>query len=464
VFYSFQPLLSDVSYFVAADKRVLQGDVPYTDIFETNPPLAFWVTMPPVWLAGTMGLPAETVFVVYALAINAGVLFFVWHLHDRDVKTGHDRNELLIILTAVTSFGMAFGFGQREYFSTLLLLPYVVSVVLRVDGQTIRTHFLVLLGLLAGMGLAFKPYFLAIPLLVEAFHLYETRSWKIIFRGDIFVMAAIVLVYPVLVWWLYPQYFTEILPMVQLTYGAYKISTYHLISNPGFVGFLIPIANCAMLIWWRGMRMRGYYVWFYAALGGLLSYFLQATGFPYHIVPALTFILVLFLLLVREPKLPRLRLWAYAIFGLSVFYNLADYMIQQKLRVAAYDELLGSAKPQRMIILTYDIGMVFPFLPAHNIQWVGHFQSLWMMPALDRKVISKTQSDFVRGKIAETVAQDLVDFYPDHVIVDRRSLAVKPTEHVGILNRLSHSSSFESAWSAYRLVSSNGSFELWERK
>ncbi len=51
VFHAIVPRTADVSYFLVADGRILDGAVPYVDILETNPPLAFWITLPAVWLA-----------------------------------------------------------------------------------------------------------------------------------------------------------------------------------------------------------------------------------------------------------------------------------------------------------------------------------------------------------------------------------------------------------------------------
>jgi hypothetical protein len=465
VFYAIQPLLSDVSYFVAADQRILGGAIPYRDILETNPPLAFWFTLPPVWLAGIMGLPAETVFVVYALAINAGVLFFVWHLHGSDSKNNYDRKELLIILTAVTCFGMSFGFGQREYFLTLLLLPYITSVASRVDGKTIHPYLQVLLGLITGVGLAFKPYFLAIPLLVEAFHLYETRNWKVVLRIDIFIMAGVMLVYPLLAWWQYPEYFSDILPMAQLTYEAYQISLHDLVWKSAFILFSIITIDIAVLVVMRGVRAHGYYVWLCAAFGGLLSYFAQAKGFPYHLVPALTFILTAFFLSVKDLPRPLLRWVSYVGFVLCVLYGLADYASQQKLRVAAYDELLNGAQPKRMMIFTSDIGMAFPFMPAHKIEWVGHFQSFWMMPAVSQGLISGAQAEVFVEKIGAMTGADLEKYRPDYVIIDNRKIAYALADRdVDFVSRFSLAPSFLRAWSSYKLANSKGRFQLWERK
>ena len=73
LFYGNVPLTSDVSYFLVADGRILDGAVPYVDILETNPPLAFWITLPAV-CAARRGLSPHIVFVVYVCLAIAGAL------------------------------------------------------------------------------------------------------------------------------------------------------------------------------------------------------------------------------------------------------------------------------------------------------------------------------------------------------------------------------------------------------
>ncbi len=74
LFHGSVPLPSDVSYFITADGRILDGAVPYVNIMETNPPLAFWISLPAVWMARILGLSPHIAFVGYVcLAIAAAL-------------------------------------------------------------------------------------------------------------------------------------------------------------------------------------------------------------------------------------------------------------------------------------------------------------------------------------------------------------------------------------------------------
>ena len=140
--------------------------------------------------------------------------------------------------------------------------------------------------------MAFKPYLLAIPLLVEAFLLWERRAWRNLFRAEIFGMGVLIGVYPFLVWQFTPQYFSEILPLALSTYGTYQI---HISRNnlaPG--GCRLWVAtfglNAVYMIWQRRLAaQRGEWVWILAALGSLICYLAQEKGWTYQLLPAMTF-------------------------------------------------------------------------------------------------------------------------------------------------------------------------------
>ena len=190
VFHGYVPLTSDVSFFITADGRILDGAVPYVDIMETNPPLAFWITLPAVWLARILGLAPHIVFVGYVCLAIAGALGLTRLVLHSAGETRENTTMVLLASAAALTLAPAEAFGQREHFAALLALPYVAAAVQLAEGRAPRTSLRILTGLLCGVGMAFKPYLLAIPLLVEAFLLWETRAWRNLFRPETIGMAA----------------------------------------------------------------------------------------------------------------------------------------------------------------------------------------------------------------------------------------------------------------------------------
>lgn len=463
VFHGIVPLTSDVSCFLMADGRIMDGAVPYVDIMETNPPLAFWITMPPVWLARILGLSPHIAYVGYVCLAIAGALGLTRLVLQSSGETRDNTSMVLLASAAALTIAPAEAFGQREHFAALLALPYVAAAVQLAEGRAPRTSLRILVGLLCGVGMAFKPYLLAIPLLVEAFLLWETRAWRNLFRAEIIGMTISVAVYPLLVWQFTPQYFTEILPLALHTYGAFQSTFSEAALRPAVASFLLFLGIAAYLIWHRGAQQRGDWVWIFAGLGGFICYLAQLKGWTYQLLPATIFVLIPVLLNVFRNSSLVARIVVLGCFGAVMIAGLVNFARYQNARLAYVDELLAGRKPQRMMALTHDLGVIFPYMETRNIVWASRFQSLWMLPAVSKGLIPAEQQDRVIARAAEIVTQDLMSLKPDTVIVDLRSNTPTLRGHkIKYIDWFSRSPEFVQAWSSYKLVNSNGRFEAWE--
>ena len=464
-FHSLVPLTADVSYFLLADERILAGAVPYVDILETNPPLAFWITLPPVWLARILGLSSQVSFVAYVCLMIAASLA-VTRLILRSAGEASGNTALLLIASAMAlTVVPAEAFGQREHFATLLALPYVAAAAQLAEGRKPRTALCVLAGLLGGVGMAFKPYLLAIPMLVEAFLLWERRDWRQLFRTETLGMAGVLAAYPLLVWQFTPAYFSEIVPLALITYGAFEISYLLTLLRHPVAVFALFIGVATTLIWRSNLQRRGDWVWIAASAGGFICYLVQAKGWPYQLLPGLVFVTIP--LLVNAARIPgaMARVVIFGCFAIVVIKGFSIFIGTQNLRIAYLDKLLAERKPQRIMALSYDLGLLFPFVETRGIVWSGRFQSIWTMPAVARELIPVEQRDAVTAQTAEFVAEDLNRWKPDVVIVDRQSNTLRLQGHeIKYVEWFSRSPDFVLAWSSYKLVNSNGYFEVWERQ
>ena len=463
LFHGSVALPSDVSYFITADGRILDGAVPYVDIMETNPPLAFWITMPAVWLARFLGLSPHIAYVGYVCLFIAGALGLTRIVLQAAGETRENSSMVLLASAAALTLAPVEAFGQREHFAALLALPYAAAAVQLAEGRAPHTSLRILIGLLCGVGMAFKPYLLAIPLLVEAFLLWETRAWRNLFRAEIIGMAVSVAVYPILVWQFTPQYFSEILPLALQTYGAFQSTFSEAALRPAVASFLLFLGIAVYFIWRPGVQQRGDWVWIFAGLGGFLCYLAQLKGWTYQLLPGMIFVLIPVLLNVFRHSGLVARIVVIGCFGAVMIGGWMNFARNQNFRLTHIDELLAGRKPQRMMALTHDLGVIFPYIETRNIAWASRFQSLWMLPAVSKGLIPAEQQDMVIARAAEIVTQDLISLKPDIVIVDRRSNTPTLRGHkIEYIVWFSRSPEFVQAWSSYRLVNSNGWFEAWE--
>ena len=463
LFYGSVPLPSDVSYFITADGRILDGEVPYVDIIETNPPLAFWITLPPVWLARVLGLAPHIAFVGYVCFLIAGALGLTCAVLQSAGETHENKSAVLLASAAALTIVPAEAFGQREHFAALLALPYVAAAAQLAEGRAPLTNLRILAGLLCGVGMAFKPYLLAIPLLVETFLLWEKRAWRDMFRPEIMGMASSLAVYPILVWQFTPQYFTEILPLALSTYGAFQTSFSETVWRPSVASFLLLLGTAVYFIWHQGVQRRGERVWIFAGLGGFFCFLVQQKSWPYQLLPAMIFVSIPFLLNAFRLSGLVARFVVFCCFGAVLIKGLVNFVSDQNSRLAYVDDLLAGRKAQRMMALTYDLSLIFPYIETRNIFWASRFPSLWMLPAVSRELVPVEQQYEIIARATEIVTEDLIKWKPDFVIVDRRSntprLRGRKIEYIALFSR---SPAFARIWNSYKLVNSNGMFEVWE--
>jgi hypothetical protein len=447
VFYASQPLLSDVSYFIAATQRILGGEVPYKDFLENNPPLAFWVTMPPLWLAKVFNLRAETVFVLYTMSIAVLIFYNVWQLTKDAI--------LIFALVAVFSFGVAFGFGQREYFASLFFLPYICAV------QSPKTKLAVLVGIFLGLAICFKPYFALIPACVELYLLLTTGRFEQLWRKEILIAFALAIFYPALVWFLYPQYYTDIVPLVLLTYGAYDASFLAIFSSSTFLLFIAIFISTLIIRFVTTAKNSSTFVWLVAAFGGLSAHLLQHKGWPYQLLPGITFASIAFLVTLAKVKNSFAKAASFGAFLLCCGVGLQDYARTQIQNATKFDQLLSDQTPKTMMMLSYDIGDSFPYMPARGLKWVGHFQSLWMMAAVAKKQVTADQAADVTHRMTELLRFDLEEQKPEFVIVEQQ---IFTRENAATGHAFFSNAAFGAAWSKYEWLNADSGYDLWRRK
>lgn len=209
---------SDQALYVSMAQLFLEGRVPYVDMFDNNPPMAIYLQIPPVVLAQLAHLPLPEGFSLYVCFLNLlGTLliyYFAW-------KARRIGALLPICLSgaayAYFTMNQRLDFGQREHIYCLLYMPFLVLRYLRWRGARPAFGSSLLCGILAGLGIAMKPYFLLISCAPEMVFWWRHRTWRPFLAPEVSAAAAVVAVYIV-------HFF--FLPRSELQ---------------GFFGFIVPI-------------------------------------------------------------------------------------------------------------------------------------------------------------------------------------------------------------------------------
>jgi len=278
----------DVSYFVHFSRWLLQGRSLGSDLFDGNLPMVWMLFMPAAALAqwNLMDEPTAVrmVFWVYFLISAALLIGVVSRLESRHRAASVGW---VVAFVLIATLGPGFSFGQREHACVLFAMPYLAMAALRLQGgQSPRTSIAIAIGLLAGIGFAIKPYFLAVPALIELLLLVQL-GWRSLFaRVESLVLGFTVLAYVVTAGILISDYLRTTIELARATYWAYDSGNFSTILER-FVRVVQPALYGSLMALLTRSWSKQHTVMLVAGLGFAIAYFVQSKGFVYHAYPIL---------------------------------------------------------------------------------------------------------------------------------------------------------------------------------
>jgi hypothetical protein len=284
---------TDVSWLLIAGERWLDGQRLYSEVLETNPPMAVLVYVPGILLARALGISPEIVIdgllfaaIAVSLALTARIL------RNSSALAPGQRWPLAMLAVAVLAIVPVQTFGQREHIAMIGLMPALAVVARRIHRETPPAWAIAIAGLGLGLALSFKPHFAIAVLGCLGVAASRLKSWRIFFVPENFIAAAVIGCYGACVVLLFPEYFTAIVPLLRDVYSI-GLPFGLMLEKP--VVLLWGIAVAATLLPKRGKALDSTHLLLIAAsLGFCLVYFLQRKGWPYHSYPMMAFALLAF--------------------------------------------------------------------------------------------------------------------------------------------------------------------------
>ena len=353
---------ADCALHVSAGQEILNGLLPFRDLYDTNPPMIMYVNATALWLLGPFRFPpilAWNLFVyslsLYSVIATAGMLLIMTRLSGSP-KRSIDDVFLLILLystSLIYIFVESYNFGQREHLFFLCYLPFFCLRTNRWMGNPLPRLYSIPPVLLFAITCCFKHYFLILALLPEIYWLFSKRKLRFLVPMDWALAACVVVAYLACLLFLNPEtadgFLNHWLPLVSAGYDTYN-SNYHLLITR-LSGIWIPtagIAIAAILIkprktisLWSLVPPMGIFT-----LGGVLLFFWQGKGWIYHLIPAM--------------------FGAYIIVSIALINLVSSYEVHKVLlRV-------------RFIFVLSMIGLIFTLLPVrlpsyYPLFWPGTF-------------------------------------------------------------------------------------------
>jgi len=451
-------LVNDVAWQLWVARQLAHGITLYTDIIEVNPPLWFWAAIPIVDLAQMLGVSSYHILIPCVLAFDIVALLLVRRL-CRDLQSG-----ALIVLgfPVITLFAFLDVFGQREHLTLIAIVPYLVLTARRADGLATGKTIAIACGVLAGFGIALKPYFLLVPVALEILLLVRTR--RVSLRPEIIALGALLIGYALSALVFASAYFLTIVPMMTLAYHGYNQPILDQLHQPVVAMACLMLLSLALHGWPRSSVAQAALV---AGLAFLAAYLLQGKGWRYHGVPAMG---CFALAILAEAE--RFR-WRAALLtqrmALVLIAPAILCLVLPVVQAGRRDNRANALLATRDLkagdvvgVLSTSGGRYWPIPEERHFIWPSRYMTYWML--IDAIDASRAGShDPALATLIHDVRRDAVDDLachpPRRILEDRYNV---PFLKTGLVQFLSADSDFADLMRAYRRGADYGEFATYD--
>jgi hypothetical protein len=424
---------SDVTWLITADEKMLDGHPLYSEVLETNPPIAPLAYLPAVLIGRALGIAAEQVtdglvFLAAAVSLGAAVAMLRGSAAARTVNGW----PMVLLAFAVLVILPGQTFGQREHIALIAIVPGLAAASLRAHGERPPLWAWAVAGLGCAVTLAFKPYFAAAVGAGPVVAALRQRSLRVLLAPENFIAAVALLAYAVCSALLFPAYFTDVLPLVRDVYLKLHHSFAEMLTSaPSAPMYIFYAALITAWLFGRGHRgiQANLAILASAAFGFALAYVAQRKGWPYQAYPMLAVtMLAVGAALLRRPDAtgspPRAGLLVHVAFGLQFLAALLwfNHVLEIREVVGPVGKLVPHPK---LLALSGDPGFGHPLVRMLGGTWVSRQQALWVHLYADylkrQGGLSADELARIDAQVARERANLIADFKrqpPDVIIVD----------------------------------------------
>ena len=404
---SHKPFNHDVAWLLLMAERWLDGARLYVDVIDVNPPLIVYLSALIVAAARALGASLHAVLSAAVLGTVLCSAALVNALGCRDSALGKwERRAAVLALLCFGAFAQRYDWGQREQWAVFMMVPYVALAALRAGGGGVGWKSASGLGILLGLAVCFKPYFIFPCLAVELWLALRGRpgaGLRAFRRPEIAAALAVGVAFAASVAIGAPAYLLEVVPRAVRFYGAYQIPLGDVLVMEGeqrglSVAVLVIAALAARPGFWGGRAPRPPGLLEAVAAAGLgfyLGYLVQRKGWPYHFYPVqATAVLAAALLVARgagdclRGRVPRGGALV-GCFGSWLLLHAGPAIESWReppprcgSRASLIQAIREHAEEESFYMLSTSLVLPFPSVNLAGATWPYRYNALWPLPGL----------------------------------------------------------------------------------
>ncbi len=444
--YFFPPINHDVAAILDVSTRWVGGEKLYVEVIDENLPLTFVVHALPVLTAKI--LPGSVAFWFTAWVVAGVFASFVACRRLVRLVPSADHALTAALLPPVLLFLFSVlpneHFGQREHIMFVACAPYLIASMARAEGVVLTRGAAVAIGLVAGVALAMKPYYLAIPAAVELYLLFR-RGWRATLTDLIpWSIGLAAVAHLVSMYTIFADFGFVIMPLAIEAYAPIGDSGWRDVLTSNILGptlIALLIFGAIATVFTKTLSAR---VLVAFGIGAAISAIAQAKGWPYHVLPALSAAIMLAALTVSQ-TVDRYLPISRSAHPLPVAVISATLMVLLYFQAALYtppfykqrqfDDSIGgrlqhvleqNAPHRTFLVLSPGIYPIWPMVNYLGGRMTMRFLSLWVLqgvyatcddfPALYNPPDTMGESEKF---VFDAVSDDFAREQPDLLLVDR---------------------------------------------
>ena len=452
------PANHDVAAVLQFTQRWLAGESLYTGLIDVNPPLIFLLNLLPAAIAANTPLGAIAALRLCVLGYGLFCWRLAWLARDRGrEKAGEDAIERAFLDALPLLFLLAAGydFAQREHLMTMAALPYLLAASRRCAGKAPRGQ--IPIALIAALGFALKPHFLAVPALVELCVLVSLRHRpgqsaivKWLRDPTPWTLGLTWALYLTMIAAIFPEYFTIVVPLIQNAYlGIGEFTPWQLLILPRLATAYALLLALAAYVFFRRPRIPPGpnpsgdalpRLFALAGIAALAAALVQHKGWSYHIVPIELFACALAGLLASRwldrigapfhpPGAQKIAGVLAGLIGLYVISNGEapwKQLYYPASEAAGLTRLLArEAGGGRALVLSPGVYPIFPAFNDAGVTSTSRFTDLWALQGAyqtclpdGRRYREPAEMGRAEAFVWRVVASDFAARPPEAVVVD----------------------------------------------
>jgi hypothetical protein len=462
----------DDAWLLTATGRVMDGAVVGIDLFETNPPLIYWVMAPAVWFGRNFGSDYYTTYCLWVALLGVASSWLVFRVLEQAGESAAGArlaalgNLILFVLVSSSEY------GQRDALAYELAAPFLVAEACRAMKKRTPTYLLMAVAALATVGFLIKPYLAVVPAALFLYRIVRDRSLWAAISPDSVTMLTLSLLYVAYVWIETPAYFGLVKLMI-LAYPAYNSTGLKLL-----ISFLPPLA-LALILWLvlarscRPPAALAIGVLTLASVAFSIGAFTQLKGWYYHMLPSylnLCGTCILFLAL-QTQSAPTRWFARWLAIGIPMAFILlgvarASYFHRQAAENSDVAQIIRGGDQGPFLAITSSMGGVFPDVTEMGVAWASGSPMQWMVPATV-KLSQGTPKQREEGKMLQAISSQLMvrdlEKWQPHTIAIRTGQDQALSSPFDWISFFSSNEKFATLWAGYCAEGHKGAWNVYRR-